>query len=148
MSFQAHGAELVAESEVDVLQGVIASIDGEKDPRCLMLSFQLAQQVICIYEQAAPQVQPSCPQELNTASHAYMHVSHSTISYCFPGQRPVAMHTAAPGAVCLNRSTLHTICCCVCDVPAQPAFARYYEYKCHRKAVQCNLTSQVHSISI
>ena len=55
-----HGLELVAESEVDVLQGVIAGIDGEKDPRCLMLSFQLAQQVICIYEQAAPQVQASC----------------------------------------------------------------------------------------
>ena len=54
--FQAHGTELVVQSEVDILNGVIASIDGEKDPRCLMLSFKLAQQVICIYEQAAPQV--------------------------------------------------------------------------------------------
>lgn len=52
--FQKHDKELVITH--DILQGVVASIDGEKDPRCLMLSFQLAQQVINIYEQAAPQV--------------------------------------------------------------------------------------------
>ncbi|KAL3149263.1 hypothetical protein ABBQ32_002080 [Trebouxia sp. C0010 RCD-2024] len=56
IALQKHGTELVVTTEVDMLQGVIASIDGEKDPRCLMLSFQLAQQTVRIYEQAAPQV--------------------------------------------------------------------------------------------
>lgn len=135
MAFQAHGAELVAEGEVDVLQGVVASIDGEKDPRCLMLSFQLAQQVICIYAQAAPQVWPSCPEEINAASHAYTHVSHSTISYCFPGQGPVAMHAVALVRFAFSRSSLHTVCCCVCGLTAQLAFVRYCEYKCHRKVM-------------
>ena len=114
--FQAHGTELVVESEVDVLQGVIAGIDGEKDPRCLMLSFQLAQQVICIYEQAASQVQPSCPQQLDAAS-----------------QRTQIYHTEPPATTwvekgrqlcrqrpCFNLPqpfTLHTVCCCAWNAP-------------------------------
>ena len=52
---QRYGAYLV-ECGVDLLQGVIAAIDGEKDPRCLLLSFQLTQLVIQVYENTAPQV--------------------------------------------------------------------------------------------
>lgn len=52
---QANGKDLL-ESGVDMMQGVIAAVDGEKDPRCLMLSFQLAQQVVCVYEQASAKV--------------------------------------------------------------------------------------------
>ena len=58
-----YGSELV-EGEVDALQGVIAAIDGEKDPRCLLLSFQLSQQVIQTYEQLAPMVLTQPPQLL------------------------------------------------------------------------------------
>lgn len=74
MLIQKHGKELVVTSEVDVLQGVIASIDGEKDPRCLMLSFQLAQQAIRIYEQAAPRVRHAS-SSLHVTHHTLLHAA-------------------------------------------------------------------------
>lgn len=51
---QKFGRQL-AELEVDMLQGTIAAIDGEKDPRCLLLSFKCGQQAITVYQNAAPQ---------------------------------------------------------------------------------------------
>ena len=41
---------------MDLLPGIVAAIDGEKDPRCLLLSFQLTQQVLQICEEMAPEV--------------------------------------------------------------------------------------------
>lgn len=111
LMFQAHGTELVVQSEIDVLRGVIASIDGEKDPRCLMLSFQLAQQVICIYEEAAPQVPPACLQEAGAALHAYTNVSHDNqLLICLTSgdscagriQHASAFHTVHCGLLCLQ----------------------------------------------
>ena len=54
-ALQTHGAEAV-KAGVDVIKGLITAIDGEKDPRCLLLSFQLTQQVVQIYERLAPSV--------------------------------------------------------------------------------------------
>lgn len=105
--FQAHGTELVLQSEVDVLRGVIASIDGEKDPRCLMLSFQLAQQVICIYEEAVPQVQPACLQESGAAIHAYKNVSHDNqLLLCLTSGDSCAGRTHVPTCLSLSHCTL------------------------------------------
>ena len=42
--------------EVDMLEITIAAIDGEKDPRCLLLVFQCSQQVIKTYQELASQV--------------------------------------------------------------------------------------------
>ena len=56
---QSCGTVLV-KSGTDVISGVIAAIDGEKDPRCLLLSFQLSQQVVNIYE-ASPSVRTHLP---------------------------------------------------------------------------------------
>ncbi|KAL0055388.1 hypothetical protein WJX82_011614 [Trebouxia sp. C0006] len=53
---------LLVRSGTDVISGVIAAIDGEKDPRCLLLSFQLSQQVVKIYE-ASPSV-PAAQESL------------------------------------------------------------------------------------
>ncbi|KAL0023064.1 hypothetical protein WJX79_007041 [Trebouxia sp. C0005] len=47
---------LLVKGGIDVISGVIAAIDGEKDPRCLLLSFELSQQVVKIYESS-----PSVP---------------------------------------------------------------------------------------
>lgn len=56
---QTHGVKLV-EGGLDVIQGVIAAVDGEKDPRCLLLSFQLSQQVVKTYEEQPSVCLPSC----------------------------------------------------------------------------------------
>lgn len=56
---QMHGVKLV-EGGLDVIQGVIAAVDGEKDPRCLLLSFQLSQQVVKTYEEQSSVCLPSC----------------------------------------------------------------------------------------
>lgn len=57
MCKQTLGPQLV-KLEVDILEGTIAAIDGEKDPRCLLLAFQCSQLVTNIYETVAPEVHP------------------------------------------------------------------------------------------
>ncbi|KAK9823856.1 hypothetical protein WJX72_005960 [[Myrmecia] bisecta] len=50
---QLHGPALV-EAEVDMIEGVLASVDGEKDPRCLLLAFQAVRAVVTLYSTTTP----------------------------------------------------------------------------------------------
>ncbi len=58
---QGHGAELMKQS-VDLLGWAVTALDGEKDPRCLLLGFQSIRELCSLYATHDPEVRPSnCP---------------------------------------------------------------------------------------
>ena len=57
---QGHGARLIEQS-VDLLGWAASALDGEKDPRCLLLGFQSVQELCSLYAKHNPEVCPSRP---------------------------------------------------------------------------------------
>ena len=54
---QGHGAKLIEQS-VDLLGWAVSALDGEKDPRCLLLGFQSVRELCSLYATHSPQVGP------------------------------------------------------------------------------------------
>lgn len=55
---QEHGAALL-KRQVNLMEGAVAALDGEGDPRCLLLGFQAIRELSCLYTQHDPEVPPA-----------------------------------------------------------------------------------------
>ena len=62
LCMQEHGAALL-KRQANLMEGAVAALDGEGDPRCLLLGFQAMRELSCLYTQHDPEVRPAlvCP---------------------------------------------------------------------------------------
>lgn len=65
--------------EGDLVFGVVAAIEEEKDPRCLLLAFQLIEQLSCLYPDPDGPV-GSCVEELFDVVSRYFPISFNPVS--------------------------------------------------------------------
>lgn len=55
MCMQGNGAELLLQS-VNLIEAGVVALDGERDPRCLLLAFQSIRDLSFLYAEHSPEV--------------------------------------------------------------------------------------------